>query len=373
MVSKVIYMEKTPADFQIIISTKDNEPEWDDFLCNHIGGSHYQSSMWGRCRILFGWKPIRILTEKDHQIVGGVQLLQCNLPIVGSIAFVPKGPMIAPGNEDVFFPLLEKILEVCRNRKIKFLTIRPPDNGFSMDQQLSQSGFFQSPFNVSLGATIKIDLAPDINEIYAKIKRNNRKHIERSKSAGVVIREGTKEDLSIFHNLYQVSAKRQGFTACPLEYLESIWQAFSPGEHIQLILASYNDETISGIINIAFCDTVTVKFTVWSGKYPEVYPNDAVWWEGIQWAKNHGYSQLDFDGINVDIAKKIVKGPPFSEDVTKSYCYRKYLFGGQVAFFPDSYDYIFNPWLKFCYKTFYYLVKKQPEKIEAIWKKLKKG
>lgn len=368
-----MHLERLNDDFQWVLSTQESEDDWDEFLSGNRNGSHYQSSMWGQCRAFFGWKPARLLVKKGDRIIGGAQWLYKKYSKIGAIALLLKGPVIDPEYPEILQPILYEIIQACHKQKIRFLTVRPPDNGFDMDRSFLATGFIKSPLKISLGASVINDLSLDMEMIFSKIKKNTRRLINRSRETGVIIGMGTESDLPVFYDLYTLSAIRQKFNPYPFEYFNKLWNVFNPGGHIFLNFAYYQGEPVSSTITIGFGHTVCGKYTAWSGKWPEKNINDVIWWDSIKWAKSNGYDTFDFDGLNPEMAKEILKGPPYSDDLYKSYNYRKLLYGGQVIILPDAYDYVLNPFLRFGYKAIHFLLKTQSKKIEKLWKKIKNG
>ena len=68
---------------------------WDRFIAEVAGGAYQQSSRWAGVKAVVGWRAERVVVERDGAIVGGCQLLLRRLPILGAVAYAPRGPVIA--------------------------------------------------------------------------------------------------------------------------------------------------------------------------------------------------------------------------------------------------------------------------------------
>ena len=73
--------------------------EWDELVANSPGGGHvFQSHVWGEMKRGLGWEPLRLVLEKEGEVVGTAQLLLYGVtPMPGRLAFCPKGPWIPLG------------------------------------------------------------------------------------------------------------------------------------------------------------------------------------------------------------------------------------------------------------------------------------
>jgi lipid II:glycine glycyltransferase (peptidoglycan interpeptide bridge formation enzyme) len=96
----------------------------------------------------------------------------------------------------------------------------------------------------------------------------------------------------------------------------------------------------------------------WSGLYRELRPNEALFWGAVEWAKSHGYLLLDLEGIDPVNARKILQGESSRELISGTRDQLKYGFGGEITFFPEAYDFVFNP----VYRRLYYRLKPQVAK-----------
>jgi lipid II:glycine glycyltransferase (peptidoglycan interpeptide bridge formation enzyme) len=63
--------------------------EWDDWLSNSPGGGHVlQSYEWGEFKRRLGWKPVRVVLERDGEVVGIGQFLAYNTaPVPGVLMY----------------------------------------------------------------------------------------------------------------------------------------------------------------------------------------------------------------------------------------------------------------------------------------------
>jgi lipid II:glycine glycyltransferase (peptidoglycan interpeptide bridge formation enzyme) len=70
--------------------------DWDRRTVDAPGGHVYQSRAWAGQRARLGWKPLHVMLDPDHAAL----VLLRPFPVVGGAsAYVPRGPVVGPGEE----------------------------------------------------------------------------------------------------------------------------------------------------------------------------------------------------------------------------------------------------------------------------------
>ena len=69
------------------------------------------------------------------------------------------------------------------------------------------------------------------------------------------------------------------------------------------------------------------------------------------WAKAHGYHTYDFEGIEIEAAKMVLNNEPLPDSLKQTVTSYKLGFGGQVKLFPQAYDHVYSPFLRWGYDT----------------------
>ena len=73
---------------------------WDDLAQRTPGTDVTQLSAWARVRALCGYTPLYVMAHRAGVLVGGAQILVRRLPLVGSIGYLPYGPLVDPAVVD---------------------------------------------------------------------------------------------------------------------------------------------------------------------------------------------------------------------------------------------------------------------------------
>lgn len=348
-------MSQIPYDIRTSESVQDDD--WDRFVESVEEGHYEQTSKWAQVKELSGWDPLRFSVLRGKQRIAGCQILVRKLPIIGSIGYVSKGPVFSYEREDLISFVIKTISRLCRNRRIQYLVMQLPDTGHGLEQQLVRMGFSRDARLKADRATTFIDLTVGLDDILAKMTKNNRRFIRHAERKGVKVREGSERDINLFFRMMLETCKRQGESPNPPEdkFLHEIWRAFGTCGQAKLFFAEYAGRSVAGLFCIPFGNVFRVWKLGWSGEYGQARPNQLMFWETIKWAKNAGYKYYDFVGINRGAAEMILQGKHFS-NVAKGDSFFKLMFGGEVRLLPHIYTYIYNPILKFSYEKIYPII-----------------
>lgn len=336
-------------DYQVRISDASVDPAWDAFLMA-TGGEYQQSTMWSRIKSGLSYQTRRILIEHGGAIIGGAQLLDRTLPVVGALGYVPLGPVLATNSATLARILVQRIRQLAKEERLRFVAVQVP-GGSPAAGVLRDEGFTLSSPKLAPIATVVIDLSSDdqsndLDGVFSQMGATTRKHIRRSERGGVTVREGTNADLATFQRLSSATAQRRGFKEASEDYLSRVWNEFAPHGNIRIFIAELAGEALSALIVIAFGASVTCWRMGWAGKQPGVYPNEAMHWAAMQWAKSRGYRRFDLGGIDLDFAKLIVAGETSHAHQAYRVDYFKLGFGGKVTIFPEPVGYAPNPVLR---------------------------
>lgn len=326
--------------FEFRVSEDNPAPEWDRFVADTEGGHHVQTSLWATLKASQGWKTLRLSVWRYGSIVAGAQVLVNKYPIIGSVGYVPKAPLCAIKDVDLVIKIIEWLRLTSLERKLTMLAVQPPNNAAPISALLLNDGFHSSSLELGPVASILLDLSPDLDNILSRTKRQTRQNINRSIREGITIHECLDEELGFFYRLYLATAKRQNFRPYKREYFELMRDIMAPNGYFQIIFAKYRDEIISALLLAPFRDTVVAKILGWSGRYKEMRPNEAVFWGAILWAKDRGYRFFDFEGIDKEGARQVLRGEELPEKIRHSPDHLKYGFSGQVVIYPETYEFI---------------------------------
>lgn len=310
---------------------------WDRFIANAGDGLYQQTTMWAQVKAMVGWQAERLFVEREGRVVGGCQLLIRSVPVVGAIAYAPRGPVVPDRDPAVLDRLLAAVHSLARKRRIVYLAVQPPPGRHDLASALEAQGFVESDLEIAPRATVRIDLQRSTDALFGAMRETTRRNVRKAWRLEVTVREGSRADLRVFRELLAATARRQGFSLYPPEYYEEIWRAFAAHGEALLLVAEHRGAVLAMHLLIGFGDTVLYKMGGWSGTSKDVHPNELLHWTGIDWARARGYRYYDFDDISLPAARTVLAGaelPPTASSLTRF----KLRFGGDVTVFPAAHE-----------------------------------
>ena len=297
-------------------------------------------------KIGLGWEVARVIVTRNEHIVAGAQMLIRPLPLVGAAAYVPKGPVCAEDHLGLARLVLRELHRLARICRVRYLAVQPPNDGYPLACKLPAWGFCRTAIDAAPTATVLLDLEQDQTTILAAMNHHARYNIGLGLRHGVIVKEGTERELPTFCRLLEATGRRQGFLPEREAYIAQMYRILAPRGWIRLFIAEYQGEAVSAALVVCFGETVVYKRGAWSGRHGKHRPNDVLQWEVIRWSKKQGYRVYDFEGIEPPCATAIQRGEPLPKALCDGVSSFKLGFGGQVAFFPGVYDYVYNPLLR---------------------------
>lgn len=342
-----------PSDYAVYTSSEVAAPEWDAFVQASAVGHHVQTSLWAQVKAVLGWQAVRVVVHQHGGIVGGAQMLWKPLPIGGAIAYVPKGPLLGQDHGVLITLVIDALRRVAKTHRVQYLVIQPPDHSITLGHRLTQLGFWPSPLRLVPTPTVHIDLAPDLHCLLMQMKPKTQHNIQHSQHCGIIVREGTKADLSVFYKDWVAAGQWQQCAPYSQAYYNAMQSHLGPAGHFQLFLADYRSEPVAALLAVPFGNTVIYKQGAWCGLHGNRHPNEALQWAALEWARSHGYRYYELEGIGATVVQQQLKGADIPRSMTETATRFKLGFGGQVMQRPGTYDYVANPLLRWVYRALY--------------------
>jgi len=142
----------------------------------------------------------------------------------------------------------------------------------------------------------------DISDIQMRwdgLKRELRKNIKDAEKKGVSVVEGGQEEYwFVIHSVAnRLGAQKEDYDV-PQEYWEALYRAFAP-DRLKVFVARRGEELLSGIIALAYRDTVSIWVGASQVEMRGLYPVDLLQWKIVEWAHEHGFSHCEIHGANI--------------------------------------------------------------------------
>jgi lipid II:glycine glycyltransferase (peptidoglycan interpeptide bridge formation enzyme) len=331
------------AGCTVSVSHAVEDRHWNAFVATVPCGDYVQTSLWAQVKAIAGWRAARIIIRYAGAIIAGAQLLIRPVPHCGAIGYVPRGPLLARKDPEVLGLVIDALHREARSQHLPYLVVQPPRNDTALGPYLIASGFGPSPIQAATTVTSRIDLSRSRDHIWAQMHKQTRQNIRRGLRRGVTVREGTENDLAVFHQLHVAASERRRLPPYPMENLRQMWAAFAPYGYVRLFLAEYEGEAVAAHLTIPFGDTLLSKRSGWSARRGSPKANETLEWGVIQWAKARGYHYYDLDGLDPSAACYAGDSKRLPDPLKQTWTSYKLGFGGDVVVFPRAYDYVYSP------------------------------
>ncbi|CAN5566491.1 peptidoglycan bridge formation glycyltransferase FemA/FemB family protein [soil metagenome] len=266
------------------------------------GGGHiFQSHAWGELKRSLGWEPLRLLMEKEGEVVGTAQLLLYSvLPMPGKLAFCPKGPWLPWDDEETVKIFFEASRAIIKEKGVHTLKVEP-----EIEEEDEQSktllwdvGFEKFRWNLNHKTAYFVDLAPTEDEIVANMKRGARYNARLAERKGVeIVKDNSLEAQETFWEMFEITAKRNGFWYRPREYQFRLWKAMFDVEQAHLFFAMHEGERLAGAIAYTFGDKCWYFQSATTNKKRNLKPTHLLQREMMKWAKRRGAVLYDMMAV----------------------------------------------------------------------------
>lgn len=287
-----------------LLEEKDKE-EFREFLTNHDRCNFQQSLEWGNVKE--SWIKEVILSENaEGKINGALCVWIRKIPIFGYMMYSARGPICDIHNEEVLKQLTDGAKQLAKKYNSFVLRIEPDIKFDDMEFRdvITKCGYeikddaknfvdeIQPRFVFRLDIKGKTE-----EEVFNNFHSKTRYNIRLATKKGVIIKEGTREDLKDFYNIMVETGRRDDFVIRPLEYFEKMYDELAP-EHMKLLMAYHEDRPIAGIIPIMYGNKVWYLYGASSNTDRNLMPNYLLQWTAIQDAIKRGADMYDFRGVS---------------------------------------------------------------------------
>ena len=318
---------------------------WNQFVAAHARGNLLQTLQWGNLKQGFGWDwELVTLTPGDTPLAGAVVLYR-KLPLgLGTIAYVPRGPVVDWSDATQVADLLAALHSAARRHRAWACWIEPEVvDGDPVTSLLPRLGYLQTSRTIQPRSTIVVDLSPPEDEILAAMKSKTRYNIRLSERKGVTVREGTVADVDAFYTLMQETGERDAFGIHTRDYYRRAMELYSPAGQGALFMAEIGTESLAGLMAFAVGQKSWYICGASSDQHRNLMPAYAVQWAAMRWAKARGCTTYDLWGIpDADERTLEEQFEERSDGLWGVYRFKRG-YGGQVVRYTGLWERSLNP------------------------------
>jgi len=223
---------------------------------------------------------------------GGVaQVLLRSLPLGVSVAYAPRGPLVAP---ERLADAVAALRDALRHERCASLLCDPEvRDDPAVRASLARVGVHASPVFVQPRRTLLMDLSKGDEELFAVMRRKTRQYIHKAERAGVVTEET--RDLDRFMKVLGAVATRDRFAIRSREYYERLLAAF--GDRALLMIARLGEDDAGAMLLVRMADRAWELYGGWSGAHAEARPFYLLKWRAMLRMRQLGVRRYDMYGL----------------------------------------------------------------------------
>ncbi len=316
-----------------------NLHEWNEFIAQNPDAHILQSGPWGELKSAFGWKPVRLIVDGC-----GAQLLFRRLLGGLSIGYVPKGPI---GSSPVLFTEMDR---VCKEEKAVFLKVEPDLWETSTSTfTFPQSGWSKTkPFQPQ--RTVVVSLGGTQEQLLDRMKQKTRYNIRLAEKKDVKVQ--ISEDVATFHQMSEITAKRDGFGVHSGAYYQKVLDLFRENGQAALLMAYYQETPLAGLIVMKQGERACYMYGASANTERNRMPTYLIQFEAMKWAQSKGCTQYDLWGIPDVEEEKLEEeftNRQSHEGLWGVYRFKRG-FGGEVMRSVGAWDKVYSPVFYFLYQ-----------------------
>ncbi len=331
--------ERTTTLYTTTEARRITRVEWDGWLRDSPGGGHVlQSYEWGEFKRTSGWKPVRLVLERDGTVVGLAQFLAYDTgPFVpGALWYCTKGPWLPWDDEEAVRAFFEGVREVARREGAHTVKIEPEVLEERQDAKalLEGIGFRKARYDLNLKTTLVVDLSLSEEELLARMKAKTRYNVRLAARKGVeVVEPEFEEGWETFYEWMEATSERKEDYVLrrSRDYLYDVMRSMDDAGQGRLFFAEHEGTPLAGMYVFTFGEKYWYMYGASSDEKRNLKPNYVLQWEVMRWAKERGLTHYDMVGVP--------KSEQLNESSSLWNVYKfKEGFGGEISDSPGCYD-----------------------------------
>jgi hypothetical protein len=283
----------------------------------------HQTAFWGRVhrRLGFGTEAFDLELASER---GDFLVVRSPLSADVDCAYVPFGPELAPDADAVggFLEELSRQLRVLLGPRCAFVRwdlpwtsvhardadqfgedgewLGPPTKRLRemrMNFGTAEHNLWKAPRDLLPPDTVLIDLAGQSEDtILAQMHHKTRYNIRLAQRRGVVVSQGTLDDLGAWYELYLETMSRHRIEPMSIEHFEVLLQEGSSRVSTRLLLARFDGQLLAGMLLAVSPARATYLYGASSREHRDRMASYALQWAAMRLAKAHGCADYDMLG-----------------------------------------------------------------------------
>ncbi|WP_317492821.1 peptidoglycan bridge formation glycyltransferase FemA/FemB family protein [Haloechinothrix sp. LS1_15] len=319
---------------------------WDRLVDATPGSDVTQLSAWARFRRHYGFDSLYLVVRDGSRLVAGAQVLHRRIRPIGTIGYVPFGPIVDPDVADHahIAALLARELTALACGWFRMLIVQPPNAAAGIGERLLQQGFRRSTDPLVMAGSVQVDLTASEERLRRNLSKSVRRWTNKWAEAGVTVRTGDHRDLPLLADLMARSAEHQGFTPLSEEYITTLYRQLAP-EHVVLFVGEVHGIPRAAEMHTLCGGVAKARLTGIdrSSDAAKLQLTAAITWTAIRWARDACFLRFDLGGLGEGPLSGLVDGAAHQESDWDGGDRFKLKFGGTAFRYPATVELI-RPW-----------------------------
>jgi lipid II:glycine glycyltransferase (peptidoglycan interpeptide bridge formation enzyme) len=237
--------------------------------------------------------------------IGAQILVRRPRPLPWGFAYAPRGPVAATWSS----ASIAAFTTAARDRvgtagRVSHVRIDPEieadgrhDRGGELRDALRVSGWRPAPA-IQPASTRLIDLRDAEDVLWSGLRKKWRQYVNKARSGGVTVADGTGDDLPTFYRIYRETADRAGFLIRAESAYVDVWRAYESSGRARLMFARLPDgEPVAALLLVRCGDRVVEPYGGMTGAGAESRANYLLKWEAIRSSREAGAATYDLWGL----------------------------------------------------------------------------
>ncbi|MGH3981326.1 MAG: lipid II:glycine glycyltransferase FemX [Pseudonocardiaceae bacterium] len=317
---------------------------WDRLVDATAGSDVTQLTAWARLRGRVGYAPLYLLAFQAGELVGGAQIMHRRVPVLGSVGYLPYGPVISTvaADRNGICRKLADGLRTLGRRRLQMLFVQPPEGADDLSRELLRRGFRTSSAGIAPAGSLRIDLTATEDEIRRRFARRLRSWPNKWAARGVTVRMGGSQDIALLATLMTHSGRHQDYQPLPVDYLQAMYSELAATGQAALFVGEVHGEPVAADLVTGCGAMVRGRLAGFdrTGEAGRLSVPAAIRWEIIRWAKGRGYKWYDLGGLHEEALRALLAGDCHHSDSWPSSDQAKVAFGGSAYRYPDAVEMI---------------------------------
>ena len=296
----------TQASYAVREFKAHDQKRWDELVAASPGGGHaLQSFTWAEFKKSQGWKPLRLVLEKDGQVAGTGQFLLYNtLPVPGYLMYAPKGPWIDYDEPDAVSSFFDGLRQIALQHNVHTIKIEPEvhEERSEVRSRLAGAGFHDARYDLNFDTTIVVDLSPSEEDLMAAMGgKTTRYNVRLAGRKGVEVYRPDDFEWAwktFMGWLEDTAERKEGFTnRRPRSYFHEMMAEMHDAGQGHFFFAAHEGQPLSGVFLFTFGEKCWFMHGASGREKKNLKPTYLLQWEIMRWLKARGVTYYDMVGV----------------------------------------------------------------------------